>query len=40
METRLEGNLPDIPIGATVTVNDYNENYKRTAPGKDDVVVN
>ncbi|CAG5121406.1 unnamed protein product [Candidula unifasciata] len=33
METRLEGNMPDIPIGATVSVDDYNENYKRTAPG-------
>lgn len=33
METRLEGNMPDIPIGATVLVDDYTENYKKTAPG-------
>lgn len=33
METRLEGNMPDIPMGAAVTIDDYTENYKRTAPG-------
>lgn len=25
--------MPDIPMGAAVTIDDYTENYKRTAPG-------
>ncbi|BFZ12302.1 hypothetical protein BsWGS_15341 [Bradybaena similaris] len=33
METRLEGNMPDIPTGATVSIDDYTENYKKTALG-------
>uniref|UniRef100_A0A0B7B8A8 Nidogen n=1 Tax=Arion vulgaris TaxID=1028688 RepID=A0A0B7B8A8_9EUPU len=33
LETRLEGSMPDIPIGATVSIDDYNENYKRVAAG-------
>lgn len=33
MDTYLEGDLPDIPPGSVVSIDDYNENYKRTAPG-------
>ncbi|CAL1530382.1 unnamed protein product [Lymnaea stagnalis] len=33
METRLEGNVPEIPLGAMVSVDDYNENYKKTSRG-------
>lgn len=33
MDTYLEGDLPDISVGAKVTIDDYNENYKRIGPG-------
>lgn len=33
MDTHLEGDLPDISEGAKITIDDYNENYKRIGPG-------
>ncbi|ESO97555.1 hypothetical protein LOTGIDRAFT_208735 [Lottia gigantea] len=33
MESRLDGVIPQIPIDAKVSVDDYKENYKKVAPG-------
>lgn len=33
METRIDGNMPEIPADATVVIDDYSEVYEKTAPG-------
>ena len=33
METTIEGDMPDIAADQVVTIDEYYENYKRTAPG-------
>ncbi|GFO27398.1 nidogen-1, partial [Plakobranchus ocellatus] len=33
MDTYLDGSLPDIPHNATISVDDYYENYKKVSPG-------
>ncbi|KAK7103484.1 nidogen-like [Littorina saxatilis] len=33
MDTRMDGDMPDVADGAKVTIDDYSENYKRVQPG-------
>ncbi|KAK7504328.1 hypothetical protein BaRGS_00004632, partial [Batillaria attramentaria] len=33
MDTRIDGDLPTIALSSKVTIDDYNENYKRLGPG-------